>query len=772
MISPELQVAIELAQRDAYDRRHAIVTLEHLLFALLYDHETIQVLRAAGGNPEKIKGAVREYLLGMDTVPEGQEMELELSEAFQRAVRRALLHVHGAKKTQAKGPNVLVAIFGEVDSFAKYFLESNDVTRLDVVSFLSHGRVKGQQAEPKDDKTHGFERPDEQRETEPTAGENKPSKSPLDDFCDNLNARAKKGEIDPLIGRKVEVDRLVHVLARRRKNNPILVGDPGVGKTAIVEGLARKIIDGEVPDALKNATVWSLDMGSLMAGTKYRGDFEERLKGVVKALQQQPDAILFIDEIHTIVGAGATEGGSMDTANLLKPALNSGKLRCIGSTTYSEFRKHFEKDRALARRFQKIDVPEPSADDAVKILHGLRPQYEQFHGVRYTAAAIEAAVELSVKHLRELKLPDKAIDLMDEAGAMNRLRPASQRRETIGKKDIEKVVATMAQLPAQQVEKDDKESLRSLETDIKRVIFGQDPAVEQLSVAVRLARAGIGNDEKPIGSFMFTGPTGVGKTEVARQLAKLMNIPLVRFDMSEYMERHTVSRLIGAPPGYVGFDQAGLLTDAVTKSPHCVVLLDEIEKAHPDVFNILLQVMDHGTLTDNNGRVANFRNVILIMTSNVGARDVARGGIGFGREAGKGDDTEAYNRAFSPEFRNRIDAKISFGPLEMRTMLQIVDKFLAELELQLLRKKVALEVSPEARAYLGEKGYDPAMGARPLARVIQTQLKQPLSEELLFGRLENGGRVVVELDDTGTALRFSYPDTATPPARVLETTKA
>ncbi|MBT9561091.1 MAG: ATP-dependent Clp protease ATP-binding subunit ClpA [Myxococcales bacterium] len=776
MISPELQVAIELAQHEAVARRHSIVTLEHLLFALLHDPETLDVVKKAGGEPSRVKRALSEHLDGMDAVPEDEHLELTLSDAFQRAVRRAMLHVFGAKKDQATGPNVLVAIFGEADSFAKYFLESNEITRLNVVNYLSHGTTKARRDKREEGTAQAksaFERPDGELEPAGDAErEEKPGSEkddPLEIYAENLNRRAEKGDVDPLVGRSVEVTRLAHILARRRKNNPVLVGDPGVGKTAIIEGLARKIVEKDVPDALFDATIWSLDLGALLAGTRYRGDFEERLKGVLKSIEGKKGAILFIDEIHMIVGAGSTEGGAMDTSNLLKPALNSGKLRCIGSTTYSEYRKHFEKDRALARRFQKVDVGEPSPSDAVAILQGLRPKYEEFHQVKYQPIALEAAVELSVKHLRDLKLPDKAIDLMDEAGAMNRLRPVADRQESIGRSDIEKVLSTMAQIPTAEVQKDDRESLRTLEAGLRSAIFGQDQAIEQLASAVRLARAGLGNEEKPIGSFIFTGPTGVGKTEVARQLAKLLGIELVRFDMSEYMERHAVSRLIGAPPGYVGFDQGGLLTDAVNKTPHCVLLLDEIEKAHTDIFNILLQVMDHGTLTDNNGKSANFRNVILIMTSNVGARDVARGGIGFGRTAGSGDDSEAFNRAFSPEFRNRLDAKVGFAPLDREVMGRIVDKFVRELAGQLAKKKVELVLDDDARRLLGEKGYDPTMGARPLGRIIRTELRQPLASELLFGALEHGGVARIGAKD-GTFV-FDYdsapapePDTVLPPS--------
>ena len=755
MISPELQVAIDLAQHEAYNRRHAIVTLEHLLYALLHDPETSDVLQNSGADIAALKTELDAYLdQNMEETPEDEFMEITASLGFQRALRRAVLHVQGSRMDAVKGFNVLVAIFAESDSFAKYFLERNDVSRLDIVQYVSHGVSKLGEG----DGTHGFESiPENRNLPETTAGQEATSgqkQDPLRAFCTNLNEEADAGRIDPLIGREKEVHRLVQVLSRRRKNNPVLVGDSGVGKTAIVEGLARKVVEEDVPEPMLGVTIWSLDMGSMLAGTKYRGDFEERMKAVVKALQNEDNAVLFIDEIHTMVGAGATEGGTMDASNLLKPALSSGRLRCIGSTTYKEFRNHFEKDRALARRFQQIEVVEPSVEDTVKILQGLKPRYEDFHSVVYTNNAIEAAAHLSAKHLRDQKLPDKAIDLVDEAGAANRMKSGQDRKEELDKAEIEVVLATMARIPPKQVEKDDREALRTIEADLKRVIFGQDQAVTELAAAIKLARAGIGTEEKPVGSFMFTGPTGVGKTELARQLAFHLGIELIRFDMSEYMERHTVSRLIGAPPGYVGFDQGGLLTEAVNKTPHCVLLLDEIEKAHPDVFNILLQVMDHGTLTDNNGRSADFRNVLLIMTSNVGARDVAKGGIGFGRSAGSGDDTAAYKRAFSPEFRNRIDAKISFAPLSMPVMERIVDKFIDELVEQLRKKQVEPTVTEAAKAYLANEGFDPAMGARPLARVIRNEIKRLLGDELLFGRLRDGGQVVVDAEDGELVLKY------------------
>ena len=754
MLSPETQVAIELAQHEAFERRHSVCSLEHLLYALLHDPETADVLKHCGANILELKSELDEYLKLIERVPEDRDVSLTLSHGFQRAIRTAVLHVQSSRMELVKGFNLLIAMFQEQDSFATHFLEAHDVSRLDLVSYVSHGVSKTDEDEEME--AHPpFDLDGDALGDEDGEGRKRDAKDPREAFCTNLNAQAAEGGIDPLIGRRAEVERCIHILSRRRKNNPILVGDSGVGKTAIVEGLALKIHEGGVPAPLANAVIFALDMGSLLAGTKYRGDFEERLKAVLKALKKLPHAILFIDEIHTIIGAGATEGGTMDTSNLLKPELQSGKLRCIGSTTYKEFRNHFERDRALSRRFQRIEVLEPSVADTVKILEGLRPKYEEFHGIKYTSSAIEAAAELAAKYLRDLRLPDKAIDLIDEAGAAAKLLPGSHKKTQVGKKDIEKVLATMAQIPSTQVSVDDREALKTIEADLKKTVFGQEAAIEQLATAIKLARAGIGNETRPVGSFMFTGPTGVGKTELAKRLAELQGIALIRFDMSEYMERHTVSRLIGAPPGYVGFDQGGLLTEAVTKTPHAVLLLDEIEKAHPDVFNILLQVMDHGTLTDNNGRSADFRNIILIMTSNVGAREVARGGIGFGRSAGAGDDEEAYKRAFSPEFRNRIDAKIQFLPLDMDVMALIVDKFLRELQDQLTKKRVTLTVTAEARSLLAVKGYDPAFGARPLARVVKTEVKQPLGDELLFGRLARGGEVVVGSQDG--KLTFTFP---------------
>ena len=790
-ISPEVEIALTLAANEAARRRHEYITLEHLLYALLFDEATALVVRHAGGDPDALKKELERFLTEqLESVPEDSFSTPTASLGVQRAIRRAVTHVQSSGKEQVTGANVLVAIFAERDSPAVSVLERGGVTRLDVVAYISHGISKMDEGEG-------------EREKEPASLDNdaegpRQRRDPLKAYTLNLNEEAKEKRIDPLVGRSNEIARMIQILARRKKNNPLLVGDPGVGKTAIVEGLALKIVRGEVPDALKKATVYSLDMGALIAGTRYRGEFEERLKGVVKALQKQDDAVLFIDEIHTIVGAGATSGGSMDASNLLKPALASGRMRCIGSTTFEEFRQHFEKDRALSRRFQRVEVNEPSIEDTKKILEGLRGKYEDFHGVAYTDEALDAAATLSARYLHDRRLPDKAIDLLDEAGAAaklklyegekppNLLRDEEEARDATKKKaaladgdgatrlngsaalkrtpdkgdeaekpkivvgvvEVETVLARMAQIPPREVSSNDKEKLRSLEADLKKVVFGQDRAVEQLAAAIKLARAGLRSPEKPIGNFLLTGPTGVGKTEVAKQLAKIMGISFVRFDMSEYMERHTVSRLIGAPPGYVGFDQGGLLTDAIAKTPHAVLLLDEIEKAHPDVFNVLLQIMDHGKLTDNNGKSTDFRHVILLMTSNVGARDLGRRAVGFGDRRATGDAEREYKLLFSPEFRNRLDARVAFDPLSPETMGSIVDKFLRELSGQLAERKVTIEVTDAARGYLAEKGYDPDFGARPLARVIQDEVKQPLGEELLFGALEKGGNVVVDAEPT------------------------
>jgi len=751
-ISPEVEIALSLAANEAARRRNELVTLEHLLYALLFDEATALVVKSAGGDVPGLKKDLEAFLdAELPVVPEDEFETPTASLGVSRVIRRAYAHVQSSGKDEVKGQNVLVAIFAEPDSHAVATLEKHGVTRLDVVSFISHGRSK-------------IEKPgDESPASVGGGGEDpeaaRPARDPLAAYTTNLNEEAKKSRIDPLVGRTNEVMRIVQILARRKKNNPLLVGDSGVGKTAIVEGLAKKIVDGDVPPALKDSTVYALDMGALIAGTRYRGEFEERLKGVVRSLQEKEGAILFVDEIHTIVGAGATSGGSMDASNLLKPALASGRLRCIGSTTFEELRQHFEKDRALSRRFQRVEVNEPSVEDCVKILEGLRPQYEEFHGIVYTPEAIEAAATLSARYLHDRKLPDKAIDLLDEAGAAMKLEKG--KGAIVGVPEVETVLSRMAQIPPREVSSNDKEKLRHLADDLKKAIFGQDHAVEQLASAIRLSRAGLRAAEKPIGSFLLTGPTGVGKTEVAKQLAETMGVQFIRFDMSEYMEAHTISRLIGAPPGYVGFDQGGLLTDAIAKTPHAVLLLDEIEKAHPQIFNVLLQVMDHGKLTDNNGKSTDFRHVVLLMTSNVGARDLARRAVGFGDSRVSGDAEKEYKLMFSPEFRNRLDAKVAFASLSPETMGSIVGKFVRELSAQLAEKKVTMDVTDAAREYLREKGYDPDNGARPLARVIQEELKRPLGEELLFGKLENGGHVVVDREgDTPESqkLTFRYPD--------------
>jgi ATP-dependent Clp protease ATP-binding subunit ClpA len=753
--SNTLEQAIHAALALANARRHELATLEHLLLALTDEPEAAKVMRACSVDIDELKKTLVDFidddLSTLVTDVEGSEAVP--TAAFQRVIQRAAIHVQSSGRTEVTGANVLVAIFAERESNAAYFLQEQDMTRYDAVNFIAHGVAK--------DPSFGETRPvtgaqeHEERSSGEAQGEAK--ESALAKYCVDLNQKSKKGDIDPLIGREAEIERCIQVLCRRRKNNPLLVGDPGVGKTAIAEGLALKIVRGETPDILKGATIFSLDMGALLAGTRYRGDFEERLKAVVKELEDHPDAILFIDEIHTVIGAGATSGGAMDASNLLKPALQGGRLRCMGSTTYKEFRQHFEKDRALSRRFQKIDVNEPSVEDTIKILMGLKPYFEKHHDLRYTQDAIKSAVELSARYIHDRKLPDKAIDVIDEAGAAQHLVAESKRRKTIGPKEIEAVVAKIARIPPRNVSKDDAEVLRDLEKTLKRVVFGQDKAIEALSSAIKLARAGLREPEKPIGCYLFSGPTGVGKTEVAKQLAASLGVELIRFDMSEYMERHTVSRLIGAPPGYVGFDQGGLLTDGVDQHPHCVLLLDEIEKAHPDVYNILLQVMDHGKLTDHNGRQVDFRNVILILTTNAGAADMARAAIGFGRDRREGEDTAAIERMFTPEFRNRLDAVISFAPLSREVILQVVDKFVLQLEAQLMDRHVHIELSPEAANWLAEKGYDDKMGARPLGRVIQEHIKKPLAEELLFGKLTKGGVVRVRVKDDAIVLDVEEP---------------
>ena len=754
--STTLEHAIHAALAHANDRRHELATLEHLLLALIDEPDAAKVMKACGVDLEVLQKALVQFIDEELTtlISDIEGSEAAPTTAFQRVIQRAAIHVQSSGRTEVTGANVLVAIFAERESNAAFFLQEQEMTRYDAVNYIAHGVAK----EP----GYGESRPltgaeDFEAESQ-AAPEGEAKESALAKYCIDLNNKARKGEVDPLIGRDHEVERCVQVLCRRRKNNPLLVGDPGVGKTAIAEGLARKIVDADIPEILAGATIYSLDMGALLAGTRYRGDFEERLKAVMKELEDHPDAILFIDEIHTVIGAGATSGGAMDASNLLKPALQGGKLRCMGSTTYKEFRQHFEKDRALARRFQKIDVNEPSVEDAIKILKGLKPYFEDHHDVRYTGDAIKTAVELSARYIHDRKLPDKAIDVIDEAGAAQHLLPESKRRKTISPKEIEAVVAKIARIPSKTVSKGDAETLRDLETSLKRVVFGQDPAIDALSSAIKLSRAGLREPEKPIGNYLFAGPTGVGKTEVAKQLADTLGVELLRFDMSEYMEKHAVSRLIGAPPGYVGFDQGGLLTDGVDQHPHCVLLLDEIEKAHPDVYNILLQVMDHGKLTDHNGRTVDFRNVILIMTTNAGAAEQAKSAIGFGRDRREGEDTAAIERTFSPEFRNRLDAVISFGALDKAVILQVVDKFVLQLEAQLMDRNVMIELSKPAAEWLADKGYDDRMGARPLARVIQEYIKKPLAEELLFGKLAKGGLVKVGMKDGKLDLIFEAPE--------------
>ena len=751
--SSTLETAIHNALGQANQRKHELATLEHLLLALVDEPDAARVMKACGVDLEKLRKTILTFL---DEELDALISDIEGSEAapttgFQRVIQRAAIHVQSSGRSEVTGANVLVAIFAERESHAAYFLQEQDMTRYDAVNYISHGVAK--------DPTYGEARPVKGAEAAPETKAQSPSskeaeETALQKYCVDLNEKARRGDVDPLIGRDLEVERCIQVLCRRRKNNPLLVGDPGVGKTAIAEGLARKIVDRETPAVLAETTIFSLDMGALLAGTRYRGDFEERLKAVMKELEQHPNAILFIDEIHTVIGAGATSGGAMDASNLLKPALQSGTLRCMGSTTYKEYRQHFEKDRALARRFQKIDVNEPSVEDAFKILKGLKPYFEDHHDIRYTLDAIKSAVDLSARYIHDRKLPDKAIDVIDEAGAAQHLLPESRRRKTITSKEIEAVVAKIARIPPKNVSKDDAEVLKDLDTSLKRLVFGQDKAIEALASAIKLSRAGLREPEKPIGNYLFTGPTGVGKTEVAKRLAEQLGVELLRFDMSEYMEKHTVSRLIGAPPGYVGFDQGGLLTDGVDQHPHCVLLLDEMEKAHPDVYNILLQVMDNGKLTDHNGRTVDFRNVVLIMTSNAGAHEQVKEALGFGRARREGEDTAAVERMFTPEFRNRLDAVISFAPLPKEVILQVVEKFVLQLEAQLLDRNVQIELSPEATEWLADKGYDDKMGARPLGRVIQENIKKPLAEELLFGKLAKGGLVKVAVENGEIALRI------------------
>ncbi|MEP7222222.1 MAG: ATP-dependent Clp protease ATP-binding subunit ClpA [Novosphingobium sp.] len=761
-----LEKTLHAALGNAAERSHEYATLEHLLLALISDPDAGQVMTACGVDLAELTEVVKQYLdQEYQSLKTSEKGDPAPTAGFQRVIQRAILHVQSSGKDTVTGANVLVALFSERDSYAVYFLQQQDMSRLDAVSFISHGIGKGgRRMEDRTPKGVENETPHPEEKSDPKAQK---KESALDQFCVNLNEKALTGKIDPLIGRGPEVDRTIQILCRRSKNNPLYVGDPGVGKTAIAEGLARKIVEGDVPEVLANAVIYSLDMGSLLAGTRYRGDFEERLKQVVTELEKMPDAVLFIDEIHTVIGAGATSGGAMDASNLLKPALSSGAIRCIGSTTYKEFRNHFEKDRALLRRFQKIDVNEPTIEDSIKILRGLRSVFEEHHKVKYTPDAIKTAVELSARYINDRKLPDKAIDVIDEVGAMQMLLPPSKRKKTITPREIEQVIATMARIPAKSVSSDDKKVLEHLDRDLKRVVFGQDNAITLLSTAMKLSRAGLRDPDKPIGSFLFSGPTGVGKTEVAKQLANIMGIPIQRFDMSEYMERHSVSRLIGAPPGYVGFDQGGLLTDAIDQQPHCVLLLDEIEKAHPDLFNILLQVMDNGRLTDHHGKTVDFRNVVLIMTTNAGASDMARQGIGFGDTSKADAGDEAVKRMFSPEFRNRLDAVVPFAYLPTGVISRVVDKFILQLELQLAEQNVHIQFDSEAREWLGKRGYDKLYGARPMARLIQEKVKQPLAEELLFGKLTHGGEVHVSMKDEA----LSFELTPAPPKLVKRTTK-
>ena len=762
-----LEKTLHAALAHASERSHEYATLEHLLLALIDDPDGAAVMQACGVELDDLSEVVRQYLdQEYQSLKTSEKGDPAPTAGFQRVIQRAILHVQSSGKDTVTGANVLVALFSERDSYAVYFLQQQDMSRLDAVSYISHGIGKGgRRIEDRSPKGSDGEVPHQEEKSD-----NKAQKkdSALDQFCVNLNEKALAGKVDPLIGRGPEVDRTIQILCRRSKNNPLYVGDPGVGKTAIAEGLARKIVEGDVPEVLTNAVIYSLDMGSLLAGTRYRGDFEERLKQVVNELEKLPDAVLFIDEIHTVIGAGATSGGAMDASNLLKPALSGGTIRCIGSTTYKEFRNHFEKDRALLRRFQKIDVNEPTIEDTIKILKGLRSAFEEHHKVKYTPDAIKTAVELSARYINDRKLPDKAIDVIDEVGAMQMLVPLNKRKKVITPKEIEAVIATMARIPPKSVSSDDRTVLEHLERDLKRVVFGQDKAIAVLSSAMKLSRAGLRDPDKPIGSFLFSGPTGVGKTEVAKQLASIMGIPIQRFDMSEYMERHSVSRLIGAPPGYVGFDQGGLLTDAIDQQPHCVLLLDEIEKAHPDLFNILLQVMDNGRLTDHHGKTVDFRNVVLIMTTNAGASDMASQGIGFGNVSKEDAGDEAVKRMFSPEFRNRLDATVPFSYLPTEVISRVVDKFILQLELQLAEQNVHIQFDSDARSWLADRGYDKLYGARPMARLLQEKVKQPLAEELLFGKLAHGGEVHVSLKDDA----LSFELTPAPPRLVRKSAKA
>ncbi len=754
MLSKELEVTLNLAFKAAREQRHEFMTVEHLLLGLLDNPTAAKVLRACGADLNQLRRQLVDFIRdNAPVLPEDDDRDTQPTLGFQRVLQRAVFHVQSSGKKEVTGANVLVAIFGERESQAVYLLNQQNIARLDVVNCISHGISKVNEEESGSEPSAGTEEEGEQGEG---------TRNALDTFCTNLNEQARKGKIDPLIGRQEEVERTVQILCRRRKNNPLYVGEAGVGKTAIAEGLAKKIVDKDVPEVLQNATIYSLDLGALLAGTKYRGDFEKRLKSVIGALKREPGAVLFIDEIHTIIGAGAASGGVMDASNLIKPLLASGEIKCIGSTTYQEYRGIFEKDRALSRRFQKIDVPEPSVEETVKILQGLKSRFEEHHDVKYTHQALRLAAELTARYINDRHLPDKAIDIIDEAGARQRLAAPSRRKKTIGAPEIEEIVAKVARIPPKTVSTSDREVLQHLERDLKMVVFGQDEAIDTLAAAIKMARSGLGSTEKPIGSFLFAGPTGVGKTEVTRQLARILGIELVRFDMSEYMERHTVSRLIGAPPGYVGYDTGGLLTEAINKQPHAVLLLDEMEKAHPDVFNVLLQVMDHGTLTDANGRKTDFRNVIIVMTTNAGAERTSRSSIGFSTQDHSLDAMEEIKRMFSPEFRNRLDGTIQFRALAPETIAHVVDKFLVELESQLDAKKVTMEVSQEARAWLAEHGYDRLMGARPMNRLIREKIKKPLAEELLFGRLASGGHVCVSVRDDDIAIDVEVESTVAP----------
>ena len=762
MIAQELEVSLHMAFMEARQKRHEFITVEHLLLAMLDNPSASGVLRACAANIDELRKQLTDFINEHTPVVSGDEVDTQPTLGFQRVIQRAILHVQSSGKKEVTGANVLVAIFGEKDSHAVYFLHQKGVTRLDVVNFISHGISKVPQTSA----------PAAKPEAESESDQEQSSGGALETYTLNLNALAISGKIDPLIGREREVERVIQTLCRRRKNNPLLIGEAGVGKTAIAEGLARRIIEGQIPEILNHSVVYALDMGALLAGTKYRGDFEQRLKAVLKQLIENPNAILFIDEIHTLIGAGAASGGTLDASNLLKPALSSGQMKCIGATTYQEYRGIFEKDHALSRRFQKIDVVEPSVDETVAILRGLKTRFEAHHGVRYTEAALTTAAELSARYINDRHLPDKAIDVIDEAGAAQRILPKSKQRKVIGKHDIEETVAKIARIPPQNVSSNDRTALRNLDRDLKAVVFGQDRAIEALSAAIKMSRSGLGNPQKPIGSFLFSGPTGVGKTEVARQLAYILGVELIRFDMSEYMERHAVSRMIGAPPGYVGFDQGGLLTEAITKHPYAVLLLDEIEKAHPDIFNILLQVMDHGTLTDNNGRKADFRNVVVVMTTNAGAENLSKTSIGFTLGKQAGDELADIKRLFTPEFRNRIDATISFAALSHEIILRVVDKFLMQLEEQLHEKKVDVSFSQALKDYLAKHGFDPLMGARPMSRLIQDTIRRALADELLFGKLASGGKVLVDADVDGKVKLVFEDAPPAPPAREEEEASA